>query len=277
MKLSWCILPLICGIAVSAVDLPDTLSKKNGFVALSGQENYTPQTLFDYINGGAGVYLDAGAQACAVRLYRLGIEHGKEAEVACYEMASPLQAFGLFRHLHSGRKAVEGVGIQAMIRDRQVAFWKDRWYVEILDKSSEPVESSTFLEFAGIFADILEGSNSMPEQLSWFPEKQLKPGSKYYTEENFAARSFLNGVVWAEYENACTLFVVESKDPTAAKDVLDKIKESFSASDDTTGTGAVSERIVGMVHGEVLIGAIGACTREQKYDLIQACRNRKND
>ncbi|MBD3322336.1 MAG: hypothetical protein GF350_14645 [Chitinivibrionales bacterium] len=265
---------LIFAVKAIALDLPDTVSGEKDFCALFAQEDFTPGTLFDYINGGAGVYLDAGAQECHVRSYGPAKDTNLELEVACYRMSTPIQAFGLFRDLYAGLETIGTIGTESVQRERQVVFWKDRWYVEIADKSSPPADDSTVLDFARAFSNTLRGTTTLPPRISWLPKKNLKSGSERYTEQNFLARSFLNGVVSGEYQSACTLFVMKTSDKPAARNVIEKIKNTFSAYEDTTGNTEISERIMVLLHGSAIIGVVGTCKKERKFEFAETCRDR---
>jgi hypothetical protein len=47
--------------------LPNRLSARTAFVAKSKQENYTEKSLYEYIDGGADVYIEAGAKEASAR------------------------------------------------------------------------------------------------------------------------------------------------------------------------------------------------------------------
>lgn len=272
MKYLIFILGALC-VQSLAIDLPAQLDKKKGMVALSDQENYTPKTLFDYINGGAEVYTDAGATLCAVRKYGLSNKKEQLAEVACYVMDNDLQAFGLFRQFHYNKKSVTGIGTEAAIDGRMVPFWKGRYYVETKDHSSNQVDPKKLQELARLLAGELEGNIGLPSQISLLPQKGKKSGTERYSEKGFLARSFFAGVLSAEYENACTLFVMKTENGQKAKGILKQIGASFNSDSRSKDETVISERIMAVINTETIIGVVGPCSREEKVTLSELCKD----
>ncbi|CAB1061524.1 hypothetical protein D1BOALGB6SA_6299 [Olavius sp. associated proteobacterium Delta 1] len=88
---------------------------------------YTPETIFDYINGGAEVYRAYNMQQCLSRRY--ATTQGPAIVLDIFDMGSSQDAFGVYTHDTEG-DAVD-IGQDARWRPGWLNFWKGRFFVSI--------------------------------------------------------------------------------------------------------------------------------------------------
>ncbi len=236
------------GAADKAVLLPDTIGGPAGAVALAPPEQYASNGLYEYIDGGADVYIEAGLKTCTVREYRGLKSKGAEFEIAVFAMAAPVNAFGLFRQLHESH--TRAIGTESAAEPLRVSFWKSSLYAEVIDKSSKPVPDSALASLAKAISSRMPGDTLAPVEIRLLPEGEKIPGSEQYRKSGFLSRSFLNNVISARYNGAtgaCTLFVMTCTSDSAAEGRLGIIGKEYDADNPRVRAFASRNRVAGCV------------------------------
>jgi hypothetical protein len=244
-------LALLAGSACAAGNealLPDTIGGPAGEVAFAKPENYPAHGLYEYIDGGADVYIEAGLKTCVVRQYRGLKNKSAEFEIAVFDMGSPICAFGLFRQLHDS--LARGIGTESASEPRRISFWKSSLYVEVIDKSLNEVSDSAIASLAKNVAKALHGDTLLPPEIRLLPETGKIPGSEHYQKSGFLSRSFLNNALSAEYKRAtgaCTLFVMTCPSDSAAEAGLGVIGKEYGGDNQRVRAFASRNRVAGCV------------------------------
>ncbi len=155
------------------VHLPDEVA---GWTTSGEDRIYTPDNLFEYIDGGAELYLSYGVSAVFSRKYiRPG---GPDIAVDVFDMTSSEDAFGVFSHSRETIDSTFGQGSQ--YTKGLLLFWKDRFYVSILaSPESEASRAATFELARGIDAAIPR-IGPVPGVLRFLPGDSLVEGSIRY-------------------------------------------------------------------------------------------------
>jgi len=101
----------------------------HGWEATGPGQLYDPDSLYEYIDGGAEVYRALNVRAVCARTYAR--ESAPEFTADLFEMGSPADAFGAYHHdMREGEPA--GVGQESELADGSLAFWKGPYFVSIL-------------------------------------------------------------------------------------------------------------------------------------------------
>ena len=257
--------------------LADTLGA--GTAAVAPRRDFPGRSLYSYINGEADVYFSFGLITCAVRSYTLGKE--TEFEVMAFEMESPSSAFGVFRQVSSGDSSIAGVGTEAAMRTRFVAFWSEKLYVEVTDRSGTSVPAADLAGIASALAGRIGRAGALPAQLGWLPAGGMKAASERYFRDGFAGRAELAGAFGAEYESGGTdgtFFVKDCASADSAKAILSALVAGTSgaavkAYGDHTCT-QTGERLWVSAVGKAMIGFSGTGRWRGVRTLLQECVSR---
>ena len=153
-------------------------------IALAAPEHYASNGLYEYIDGGADVYIEAGLKSCTVRRYGGHGNKGAEFEVALFTMAAPVNAFGLFRQLHETR--TRALGTESAAEPLRVSFWKSSVYAEVIDKSSKPVPDSTLWSLAKTVAGRMPGDTLLARRTPPPPPRRQDAGQRAIPENRFS-------------------------------------------------------------------------------------------
>ncbi len=225
----WLIIPAIC---LGEISFPGTFNSTILWKINGPVEQYPGKKLYEYIDGGADIYFDYGFKTCNAARYSSPDIKGLEIEINVYDLEKPTHAFGLFRELSAYDTVKSNPGVEGIVTDNYIYFWKGRYYVVLNNKSSAKLSRQNFLTIAQQFSKQVPGDNSLPDILTWFPKKEKQAGSERYFKANFLSRSFLSNVVSATYKLKNTtfeLFILSAESDSSAQIILGKIRKDFEA------------------------------------------------
>jgi hypothetical protein len=172
---------------------------------------YTPDNLWDYIDGAADTYVAFGF----IDLHIAEYTNGKNIiKVEIYRHADNIQAFGMYSTERFPSYNFINIGVQGYNTDGQTFFLKGNYYVKVMtnSKSSKTLKSVEPLAYK--IADILNGESAMPSMLKMFPDDGKKVNEETYVQENVLGHSFLAAAFKANYEsdgNQFSVFIIEKK------------------------------------------------------------------
>lgn len=174
--------------------------EKDGWAKSGRPEIYDRDNLFDYIDGGAELYLAYDFQRLVVQRYVSGSKSSlgqNSITVEIYQMKSSADAYGLFsfdqegERVELGQKGVYGYGL--------LKFWKDTFLVRILGSQSDLKE--TILEFGANTDEKIKSEGNPPELLSKIPQDKLIPNSDHF----FHKHVLLNNLYFLSDKNILSL------------------------------------------------------------------------
>lgn len=254
-----------------------------GWRIADGPITYDPVTLYEYLNGGAPLYLDLGFEQLVHVRYQLGDDSLSSITLDVFDMGSDVGAFGLFR---SGRPAdveVRPWGAEGYRSDFVAAAWKGKIaiHAEADDDRPELIDTMERL-VASVAADVV-GETSPPSIIGLFPTDGLVPSSERIVANNMMSHEFLPGGVMATYrwqDSEGTLFFSELGDDQGAAEAIAKLRahheqwgevlgdidsigdRGFRFSDTGLGSGAV------VASGRFVVGVHGNLPDDVKNDLL---------
>jgi hypothetical protein len=163
--------------------LPETIDgwKKAGPPAL-----YTRQSLSDYIDGGAELYLSYNF------LQSLSVKYADAAEneitVDIFDMATSYDAFGVFAHT---RETIEtGFGQGSEYASGLLTFWKDRYYVSIMGYPETPAVKDVIFKLARAISGAIKNEGPLPPILALLPAENLLAETVRYFHHYIWLNSF---------------------------------------------------------------------------------------
>jgi hypothetical protein len=137
---------------------------------------YTPETIFDYINGGAEVYRAYRMRYCLSRRYLAA--HGPVIVLDIFDMGSSQDAFGVFTHDLEGDALDLGQG--ARWRPGWLNFWKDRFFVSIYMEEENAAAEKAVKALGKQIDSIITSRGSRPQILAQLPPTGLKSDTIRY-------------------------------------------------------------------------------------------------
>ena len=205
--------------------LPDSL---NGWRADLPDEIYNPENLYEFIDGGAELYLSYGFKKLYHRTYLK--QDSPDILVDIFDMGTPANAFGIFMHTRENIDSTFGQGseyVQGFLN-----FWKNNFYISLLALAETAQTKKTLFELAGIIDSRIIGKGEIPRLVNKLPYSGLKKASVRFfhhylwinsyialSEQNILQISENDQIILGRYRNGCVLMIVQYANKKKAQNV----------------------------------------------------------
>jgi hypothetical protein len=182
---------------------------------------YSPANLYDYIDGGADLFLKYAFQELRVADY----ENDRKASVTIevYRHKTPVHAFGIYSQERLSDANYLEVGAQGYSEKGVLNFLASDCYVKMSSVDAGPEDQVVLLAFAKKLVESLGGKGALPSILSAFPREGEKKNSEKFIAREFLGYSFFHSAFTADYElsgKKCKLFVIEGRDPNDCRNMI---------------------------------------------------------
>ena len=265
--------PALPESASGAAELLPTIASVEGWIVAEGPVTYSADGLFEYLNGGAPLYLEYGFEELAHVRYQRRKDEFASVTIDVFQMGSELGAFGLFS---SGRPrgatprqwAAEGYRSGTV-----TAAWQGNVYVHGEAGGDSPELIKMMERLMAETSARLTGDASRPAILAALPTDGLVQRSERFVAADLLGHAFLPGGILATYEiegHEARLFFSDLGSEAAAGRALADLRAhevlrgeisggapafgvaGFRFSDPGLGTGAVvaAGGFVAGVHGD---------------------------
>jgi hypothetical protein len=183
--------------------------------------NYTPDTLFEYLDGSAEGYILYGL----VQMQGLTCRSkGGSITFDVFEMNDADSAYGVFSTNLDPQMPIEKLGMGGQVLPRRALFCKGKYYVE-LAASPRKGAVTALRAFATEAEKRITGRVAPPAALSWFPTAKLA-SVRLIPESVLGLRLLKRGFV-AHYEQG-QAFVVMEESPGSAAAILSQLRQRFA-------------------------------------------------
>jgi len=130
---------------------------------------YNRSTLFDYIDGGAELYLSYGLKEVVNRRYK---NEGKpDIIVDIFDMATPQNSFGVFSQ--SMESVDKSFGQGSQISKGMIIFWKDQYYISMMAHPETNESRKALQTLAAKINRAITKEGSLPGIITLLPEEAL--------------------------------------------------------------------------------------------------------
>ena len=217
------LLPIL--LAAGVAHAQDRLSCQlaPGWAQSEPKRQYTPDNLYDYKDGGAEGYLIYGF----VRMDGITCKSGASTlTIDVSQMSDADSAYGVFTSNLDPRLPIARIGMGGQIQPQSALFAKGKYYVEMVAIDSNPGGDHTaeLRAFVTGIEQRLEGRDTPPEALAWFPQENLA-SIRLVPESVLGLKQLKRGYV-ATYKQG-QAFIVPEATPETAAGVLKELRERF--------------------------------------------------
>jgi hypothetical protein len=160
---------------------------------------FEPQNLFEHINGSADFFIAYGFVALKGAHYAPVSAPNDSVTVEIYDMGEKLNAFGVFQAKRSHEEPSLNIGTASFGNGGYLAFYKDRYFVEINSHITTEKWKKTYLAIAQNVSDNLPGDTLPPKEISYFPEQGKVKGSERYIRGGILGHAFLDKGLICDY------------------------------------------------------------------------------
>ena len=190
-------------------------------------QQYSPDNLFEYINGQAELYLDYGFKELYTINFRYRERENETLTVEVYEMGAPLNAWGLYSLLRRPTYRFQQIGgTEAVVATFLVRFAKNSKLVQVSAPTKAPHIHTDMVKMATLIAERIP-SSAPPAELSLLPTGGQVEHTIKYVVKGFLGQTFLPPVVEASYQGTNDRFggfVVPFASPDSAASGLLKFR-----------------------------------------------------
>ena len=194
-----------------------------GWAQSGPKRQYTADNLYDYKDGAAEGYLSYGF----TRMQGVDCKSGGNTlTIDVSDMADADSAYGMFAANRDPRLPIAKVGMGGQIQPQSALFAKGKYYVEIVAIDANPNADHTaeLRTFVTRMQERLEGRDTAPEALDWFPKDNLA-STRLVPESVLGLKQLKRGYV-ATYKQGQAFIVLEAS-PESAAEVLKELRERF--------------------------------------------------
>ncbi len=142
---------------------------------------FNRENLYDYINGGAEIYLSYGFIELVNRTYALPGQ--PEIKLDLLDMGNSKNAFGVF--VHSRESVASDFGQGSIYYQGYLQFWMDRYIVSIISSPETPESKQAIFALAREIEKSIGQEGPLPEILQLLPEQNLVEESIRYFHNHF--------------------------------------------------------------------------------------------
>jgi hypothetical protein len=248
---------------------------------------YNRSTLFDYMDGGAEVYLAFDFREVFVR--KFADSAGHEINLDIYDMGSPREAFGIFSFDRQDPEA--GIGQNSEYGPGLLKFWQGRYFVSITVSGDEKAAEKAVLELGKAVAPKLGPAGELPDLLKCLPPAGLKKNRTSYfhdavhlsnryfvSSENILDLNAATECVFAEYKSgpqeSGSLLIVRYPDAAKAQAAGRSFLQAFLPEADALGAARTENKkwVMAKVRGNAVVIVFEAPSKEYADALQSAVR-----
>lgn len=218
-----CVFLLPLGAAAEeSAGLAELFPNLDGWTRDGEPDSYFPESLFEYINGGADVYLSYDFEEVATLSYT-----GQEKSsitIDIYRHSDLRNAFGIYSQEKSLTADFVSIGTEGYYDAGVLNFFHGPYYVKLMGFYLGNKDKQLLMEAAGEIAAKLGGTPGFPEALACFPGEGRVPHSERYLARDVLGYGFLHSAYTADYEAdrfRGRIFIFEAADEADAKKMLD--------------------------------------------------------
>ena len=202
--------------------------------------NYTEKNLYDYIDGGAELYLSYGLVNMTGCKYNG--DSLPQVTVEIYEMTEPRNAFGVYTQSRDKEESDYGQGSQSF--PDFILFWKGRYFVIVNTQEVVPESQKAIQYLAKLIDESITETGDVPPIVKILPEESLAPAGFLYFHHYIWLNSYLfianqniinideqTDAILAKYGEADArsyLLAVEYPDKEKADEAYKQLKSKFA-------------------------------------------------
>ncbi len=186
---------------------------------------YKPDSLYQYIDGGADVYLLYDFRVVLHQDFKSG---GAELTADIYDMGKPEDAFGIYAAERSARYKFLPIGIEGYSSKGILNFVQDHYYVKLAGMSGSA--DALLDSFARVLSQRIGGKKTAPALLLKLPTENRVAHSEQYVRKDplghaFLAPAYVVTYAWGPKEGK--LIVTVAPDTSGVKLRMEQLAKHF--------------------------------------------------
>jgi hypothetical protein len=227
-----------------------------------GDSVYTPDNLWDIIDGAAELFLSYGFVDLHIMEYTDST--GTDVRVELYRHSSRANAFGMYsQERNPGYHFVE-IGTQGYLEDKVLNFLCGVYYVKISSHRVGKAGIEAMSLIGRRLAEHLHQEPGWPVALTYLPAENRLPNTESFIAENFLGYKVFHSAFTARYKGDCTLFIMDLESASMARGVAAAYmnvvgrKQELTEGEITSIPDPHNGSVTMLLNGRTISGAFGA-------------------
>lgn len=247
---------------------------------------FNTETLYNYIDGGAELYLSYGFTNVLSRRYSCPGEMDIVAEI--FDMKGARDAFGAFTNMREKNQHEFGQGSQQL--QGSLIFWKDHYFITLSTNKSTEKSMAAIKKIAEYIDQAIPNEGKIPDLFGLLPQESLVPEGYCYFHHYIwlnayyfiASYNILNvsdstDAVVAKYgspEKRSYLLLVQYPDVQTAKTAYEKFIADFSPELKKTDAIKLKDKTwhTASLRGNLFVSVFNAPTKEEALKLLKSVK-----
>ena len=204
----------------------------------SAPERFTPETLYEKINGRADLYLSSGFVRLESQRFSTDAASGRWVEVFVYDMGAPENAFSVYSMQRREDARPDDIAPNAYRTENALFMTRGSFYLELIATDASTELNDVLGQLAGKFSQAIGGAASADAPGSeLFPPDGLQAGSLQLIAVNAFGIGQLDRVYTCDYRIETihlTAFVSRRADGPSAKALADSYRDTLLSYGATT-------------------------------------------
>ncbi len=222
-------------------------------------QTYLPETLYEYIDGAAEIYLSYDFLGLIVAQYKKA-GSGASLTVEIYNMGNEKNSFGIYSAERFPESRFVSIGTQGYLEEGSLNFLAGKYYIKLLCFDCGSESGDRLKLFAQEVTKRIKAKPGFPSLLQSLPREGLILNSEKYISRNFLGYSFLHSGYTADYkldglDFEC--FLIEGENEQDAQNMLEQYLKARSREDVQQIGGAY--RIKDRYYHNIYLSRIGNC------------------
>ncbi|MCX7983911.1 MAG: hypothetical protein N3A63_03295 [Bacteroidetes bacterium] len=189
-----------------------------GFQRKIFPEVYTPETLFELIDGAADMFLTYDFEELTLAEY--SNDRISYIRVEVYKHRDEANAFGAYAQERNPEATFVPLGCEGYILDGTVNFCAGQYYVKLVTNDQGPTVQSALMRIAERVAEgVARHKVEKPRMFTYFPSDHRKSHAEYYVNRDFLGYSVFQKAYVVPYTHS-NLFVMEYSTAEHARNAL---------------------------------------------------------
>ncbi|WP_280743073.1 MULTISPECIES: DUF6599 family protein [unclassified Parabacteroides] len=205
--------------AQTPVALKACLPEVPGWTIANEAEIFSPDNLFDRINGAAPLFIENNFREMTSLEYKKGDDY---ITIQAYRHATPADAFGMYSAERSSDLTYLPIGGEAQGDDKNLYFFAGSVYVKMWTSSDAATEA--LRQVGSALAQCIDPQADYPSLLKLFPAEGKQPYTESYITASYIGHEFLKSAYVATYKNPADqpfqLFLIDAQSNEGAEEIL---------------------------------------------------------
>lgn len=215
-------LSLTLSLTGAPADIKTLFPQLNGWTIKGNIDTYTPDNLYEYIDGAADVFLSYDFQELAAASF---VSNPKGSfTVDIYRHGNTKNGFGIYSQEKPAKGPFISIGAQGYYEKGVLNFLEGCYYVKIAGFDLGDRDESVLKEVAREIAQKIQGDDHFPKIVACFPSEEKVENSERYAAQSFLGHSFLHSAFTADYEKEgrkIQVFIIETDDDKESRKILE--------------------------------------------------------